>query len=201
MSGFYISVIGRIEKAEFPNFDNLYCKFSFHYGQDWEVTAGNEEGISQIGQKSLDERQLVVWNYPFEITFKSTNPFGWPQLILSVYGPDVFGNDVPRGYGVCHLPIAAGQYNKSMAMFVPESSSTLQRVTSWLTGRRPEFIDPRILAQGEGREVTRVRSQGRVYITFSVITKDFQAHNLNNTQRPAITNGALASAIGNLNLS
>ena len=37
-------------------------------------------------------------------------------------------------------------------MFVPESSSVLQKITSWLTGRRPEYIDPRVLAQGEGRE-------------------------------------------------
>uniref|UniRef100_A0A1B6KHX3 B9 domain-containing protein 1 n=1 Tax=Graphocephala atropunctata TaxID=36148 RepID=A0A1B6KHX3_9HEMI len=201
MSGFYLSVIGRIEKAEFPNFDNLYCKYCFNYGPDWEVTAGNEEGISQIGQKSLDERQLIVWNYPLELTFKSSNPHGWPQIILSVYGPDVFGNDVPRGYGVCHVPIAAGQYQKSVPMCVPESSSVLQRVTSWLTGRRPEYIDPRILAQGDGREVTRVRSQGRVFMSFSVITKDFHAHNLNNVQRPIVTSGALASAIGNLNIS
>lgn len=39
MSGFYVSVIGRIEKAEFPNYDNLYCKYCFNYGPDWEVTA------------------------------------------------------------------------------------------------------------------------------------------------------------------
>lgn len=33
-----------------------------------------------------------------------------PQLVLSVYGPDVFGNDVVRGYGVTHIPFAPGQY-------------------------------------------------------------------------------------------
>lgn len=38
MSGFYFSLIGRIEKADFPHFDNLYCKYCFNYGPDWEVT-------------------------------------------------------------------------------------------------------------------------------------------------------------------
>lgn len=33
-------------------------------------------------------------------------------MILSVYGPDVFGNDVVRGYGVCHVPITTGQCRK-----------------------------------------------------------------------------------------
>lgn len=32
-----------------------------------------------------------------------------PQLVLSVYGPDVFGNDVVRGYGATHIPFTAGK--------------------------------------------------------------------------------------------
>jgi B9 domain-containing protein 1 len=36
-------------------------------------------------------------------------PFLGPQLIISVYGLDTFGNDVVRGYGVCHLPVVNGQ--------------------------------------------------------------------------------------------
>lgn len=30
--------------------------------------------------------------------------------MLSVYGPDVFGNDVVRGYGATHIPFTPGQY-------------------------------------------------------------------------------------------
>jgi hypothetical protein len=36
-SGFLISITGQIEKAEFPDFDNIYCKYCFVYGPDWEV--------------------------------------------------------------------------------------------------------------------------------------------------------------------
>lgn len=32
-----------------------------------------------------------------------------PQIVISVYGPDVFGNDVVRGYGATHIPITPGQ--------------------------------------------------------------------------------------------
>lgn len=45
---------------------------------------------------------------------------------------------------------------------------------SWFLGRRPEFVDPKVVAQGEGREVTRVRSQGSVKVTFSVVTRDMK---------------------------
>lgn len=37
-------------------------------------------------------------------------------------------------------------------MFVPESTSLLQKFTSWLTGQRPELIDPKILSASEGRQ-------------------------------------------------
>ncbi|MEQ2185349.1 hypothetical protein GOODEAATRI_017308 [Goodea atripinnis] len=53
------------------------------------------------------------------------------NLVVSVYGPDVFGNDVVRGYGATHIPFTPGH---------------------WLLGRRPEYTDPKVVAQGEGRE-------------------------------------------------
>ena len=57
-------------------------------------------------------------------------------------------------------------------MFVPESTSLLQKFTSWLLGTRPEFVDPKFVAQSDGREVTRVRSQGSVSISCNIMSKD-----------------------------
>ncbi|XP_010001883.1 PREDICTED: B9 domain-containing protein 1 [Chaetura pelagica] len=135
---------------------------------------GLEEGISQITSKSHVSPSTLIWNFPIDITFKSTNPSGWPQIVVSVYGPDFFGNDVVRGYGAVHVPFSPGRHTRTIPMFVPESTSRLQKFTSWFTGRRPEFTDPRVVAQGEGREVTRVRSQGFVTISFNVVTKDMK---------------------------
>ncbi|XP_029432761.1 B9 domain-containing protein 1 isoform X2 [Rhinatrema bivittatum] len=150
---FLLMVNGQIESANFPEFDELYCKYCFVYGHDWAPTAGLEEGISQITSKNHGIQQTMVWNFPLDISFKSTNPYGWPQIVVSVYGPDVFGSDVVRGYGAVHVPFTPG---------------------SWFMGRRPEFTDPKVVAQGEGREVTRVRSQGFVTISFNVVTKDMK---------------------------
>lgn len=92
-----------------------------------------------------------------------------PQLIMSFYGLDIFGHDVIRGYGVCHIPLQTGEHKKRCArkyklfvttvesfcrvfVYVPQSSSMLQQVMAWLTGRRPELIDTSILASGNGRE-------------------------------------------------
>ncbi|XP_065065456.1 B9 domain-containing protein 1-like [Rhopilema esculentum] len=174
-SVFLVMVSGQIETAWFPEFDELYCKYSFVYGQDWVITTGHEGGLSQIATKSPDERQLFVWNFPLDVTFKSTSPFGWPQLVVSCYGQDsVRGYDVVRGYGAVHVPISPGSHTREISMFVPESSSAFQKFTGWISGRRPEFIDPQVVAQGEGREVTRVRSQGKVRVKFNIITRDLK---------------------------
>ncbi|XP_070250311.1 B9 domain-containing protein 1 isoform X3 [Myotis yumanensis] len=130
-SVFLLMVSGQVESAQFPEYDDLYCKYCFVYGHDWAPTAGLEEGISQITSKSQDVRQALVWNFPIDVTFKSTNPFGWPQVVLSVYGPDVFGNDVVRGYGAVHVPFSPGRHKRTIPMFVPESTSKLQKFTSF----------------------------------------------------------------------
>ncbi|KAK7069346.1 B9 domain-containing protein 1 [Halocaridina rubra] len=51
-----------------------------------------------------------------------------------------------------------------LSTFVPESASTVQKLMAWLTGRRPEFVDPKLIAHGKGREVSpmAVRSRMRV---------------------------------------
>ncbi|XP_031717962.1 B9 domain-containing protein 1 [Anarrhichthys ocellatus] len=173
-SVFLLTVNGQIEGANFPEYDNLYCKYCFVYGHDWAPTSGLEEGITQITCKGSQSSHTLIWNFPLETTFKSTNPSGWPQLVVSVYGPDVFGNDVVRGYGATHIPFTPGQHTRTIPMFVPEPTWRLQKFTSWLLGRRPEYTDPKVVAQGEGREVTRVRSQGFVTVSFHIITKDMK---------------------------
>uniref|UniRef100_A0A3Q3X2W5 B9 domain-containing protein 1 n=1 Tax=Mola mola TaxID=94237 RepID=A0A3Q3X2W5_MOLML len=173
-SVFLLTVNGQIEGANFPEYDNLYCKYCFVYGHDWAPTSGLEEGITQITCKGSQPSHRLIWNFPLEITFKSTNPSGWPQLVVSVYGSDVFGNDVVRGYGATHIPFTPGQHTRTIPMFVPEPTWRLQKFTSWLLGRRPEYTDPKVVAQGEGREVTRVRSQGFVTVSFHIMTKDMK---------------------------
>ncbi|CAD1472836.1 unnamed protein product [Heterotrigona itama] len=72
---------------------------------------------------------------------------------------------------------------RRVSVYVPESSSTLQRFAAWLTGRRPELIDPAILASGGGRELTRMRVEGVVTVTFNVVLKDFFKLGYNNGQQ------------------
>ncbi len=48
---------------------------------------------------------------------------------------------------------------------------------------RPEYVDPRVAASGEGRDVTRVTTNGWLEVTFSVITKDLKRMGYESTPR------------------
>ncbi|CAG0891867.1 unnamed protein product [Darwinula stevensoni] len=175
-SVFLLSVTGQIESGDFPGMDDLYCRYQYVYGQDWVVTNGLGEGISQVTKRGFGEggSPPFTWNFPLEVTLKSTNPFGWPRLVVSVYGLDFLGRDVARGYGSCVVPLSPGPHRRRVAMFVPTSASVLDGLSGWLTGRRPEYIDSRVVASGDGRDATRVRTQGYVVVGFNVVTKDLR---------------------------
>jgi len=158
---------------QIPGCDNAYCKYAIVHGDDWTHLDGPEDGISQITRKtSGGPDQPLVWNFPIEVTYKSTNAFGWPQLILSVFEIDAMGRDVIRGYGCVHLPISAGSHAKKVPLYKPLSASVAQQLASWFGGRPAEFSNPKFPASGEGREVTRVQSTGFASVALNVITKD-----------------------------
>ncbi|KAI6226927.1 hypothetical protein M3Y95_00672900 [Aphelenchoides besseyi] len=172
-STFLVLISGQIETADFPEVSNLYCKYAYVMGPDWRQVSGLEEGLSPTCSRG-QQNQRIVFNVPLEATFTSTNPFRWPQLVLSCYGHDRFGNDVIRGYGATYIPSVPGRTIRKIPMFVPQASTLIQNILSFFTGRRAEFVDPRIVAMSQGREVTRVQTQGFINVSFNVILKDFK---------------------------
>jgi len=178
-SGFYVLVTGSIEGCEMSGHDNLYVKYSLARGADWSVLAGVEQGVSQIAQRTHAQSDgssggSFTWSYPIDALFRSTNVHGWPQLVLGVYGLTVWGGDVVRGYGCTHIPTQPGTHTRYIPLYTPVSSSLCQRLTAWLTNNPPEFFDARFIAQGKGREVTRVKSNGVVKVVFHVTTKNMR---------------------------
>ncbi|KAI8830947.1 b9 domain-containing protein 1-like protein [Chytriomyces cf. hyalinus JEL632] len=190
MSFFSVTVTGQIESALYPYFDNLYCKYNFKYGPDWVVVSGLEDGLTQMARASTSTTfsqamyssgafsRTCVWNFPIDVCFKSTNPFGWPQLVVCVYGLDEFGRDVVRGYGAVRLPLTAGRHVLYIPTVVPRATTPFNAFLSWATGRVPEYLDPNFIAQSKGREVTRVKSQGALKIVLDIATKEIDKFGL-----------------------
>eukprot|EP00824_Muranothrix_gubernata_P016396 TRINITY_DN33973_c0_g1_i1.p1 TRINITY_DN33973_c0_g1~~TRINITY_DN33973_c0_g1_i1.p1 ORF type:complete len:200 (+),score=23.86 TRINITY_DN33973_c0_g1_i1:61-660(+) len=176
LSHFTVSVTGQVESAKMGGCNNIYCRVGYTSGPDWRVVQGVEDGITQMATKG--SAGVFVWNFPLDITFSSTNPFGWPQVVITVYGLDLLGRDVLRGCGAVHIPVGSGRFVRYIRLFAPVSSSGLASWVGKIMGQRPEYLDPKIVARGEGREVTRVRSHGIVKIVFNIVTKDTHVYGM-----------------------
>ncbi|XP_003366244.1 B9 domain-containing protein 1 [Trichinella spiralis] len=74
-TGFLLMINGQIETAQFFNASDIYCKYCFVHGPDWNVLSGIEEGLSQMCCRSSLENSAdgFVLNFPVELTLKSTN--------------------------------------------------------------------------------------------------------------------------------
>ncbi|VDO25714.1 unnamed protein product [Brugia timori] len=160
---------------KFLSFDNFYCKYSYVYGIDWKQVGGVHEGLSARCERQRFGNAEITIAMPIEATFTSTSPFG-PQIVLTCYGSDFFGNDVVCGYGAVHIPTVPGRSVKRIILFVPEASTLLQRFIGWLTGKRAEFVDSTIPATADGRQVTKVRSQGIITVTMDIVLKDMKKY-------------------------
>uniref|UniRef100_A0A0K0CWV3 B9 domain-containing protein 1 n=1 Tax=Angiostrongylus cantonensis TaxID=6313 RepID=A0A0K0CWV3_ANGCA len=134
---------------QFPGIPSLCVKFSMSFGPDWRHLSGATEGLSAICYRGESHR--FVLDLPFTATFSSTNPFKWPQMVLSCFGNDLLGHDVVRGYGALPIPTIPGSHTRVVPCFVPEASSSYQKIVGIISGRRPEFLDPAQVAKPDAR--------------------------------------------------
>lgn len=141
-SSFLVQCLGQVDSGSFESHDYLYCRYNFTYGMDWDIISGIDTGISQtaIHNQLVSEDNLVVWNFPIDISFKSTNIYGWPRIAVSVYGIDYFGRDVIRGYGSALIPLQPGNHRIQIDMFKPVANSYFNQVMGWIWGNPPEVL-------------------------------------------------------------
>lgn len=138
--------------------------------------SGIDSGLSQTGRLNpLHVDDGVVWNFPIDITFKSTNVHGWPRIAISIYGVDFLGRDVVKGYSSALVPLSPGQHIVTSPCYTPLSSSIFNQWSTWVFGNPPEFYDSKLVCQGEGREVTRVQNTGSIDLVLNVSTKGMEA--------------------------
>ena len=175
-SYFYIHVSGQLEFSVFPDSDCLMVKYLIVAGKEWEKIHGELSGASQFSYKSRSSSKKIIWNFPFNCSFRSTCPKGWPQMTLSLYGPDFLGREIIKGYSTIHVPCQPGRHERTAKTFHPKSASLLVEFLGMMKGKVPELVDPsRTLADAYGREVIRAQSGGIVRIVFNVAEKNMES--------------------------
>ncbi|EAX83364.1 B9 protein [Trichomonas vaginalis G3] len=171
-----LTVEGQVECCTDPKANGLFFTYGFSHGPGWSIAVGAKEGTSQAS--SIDNNNMCIWNYPFNVAFKAERPFGWPQMVFAIYGKNAFGSTVVAGYGAIHLPTTQGLHKLEIPLFAPASTSLMQKLIAKITGQTTEFINLNFIAGGEARDLTRTESQGTLKMTLNVLIGGTQALDL-----------------------
>lgn len=176
----YLNVNGIIESASFFTGDTIYCQYEIVSGPDWKIINGDKKGKSQLACQGEGNERIVVWNLPFEVCLQSTNPYGWPQLVISCYNPDFFGRDIVKAYGTVFIPTTPGEHKRKLSTFSTISSSKLIEAIGIFLGEKAELRDPsKVLSTGEGREIIRTKCEGEITVSFNVQLTNMDAFGYN----------------------
>lgn len=162
-----VTVEGQVQRCIDPKASDLYFKFEYSHGNGWSIASGPNTGTSQASK--LDPDNVCVWNFPLNVAFKAERPYGWPQIIFSVFGKNGFGKDVVVGYGAVHIPTTQGRHVIQVPLFAPASTSIMQKLISLFSGETPEFINVNFIGGGESREVAKTESQGTIELVLNVL--------------------------------
>jgi B9 domain-containing protein 1 len=146
--------------------NRLYCRYSYSCGQNWSVATGENGGETQTALRS--PKNVFVFNHPLNISFQGSRPFGWPQIMVEVYGRNFFGNDMIVGYGAVHVPTRPGRHLVDIPLFVPASASLMQTIIGFFSGVSPEYIKHDFITGGQDREVTKTISQGKITLSLNI---------------------------------
>ncbi|CAB3253897.1 unnamed protein product [Arctia plantaginis] len=173
---FLVSFSGQIEYVSFPGgvFDDQLCvHYEVVWGPDWSPMSGLTSGTSQMARSGVDPER-VVFNFPLEIVFSSTNVSGWPQLLVTVRAQNTLSGDALRGYSLLLMPPTPGHLLTSAPLLRPRAATVLGEWLAWITGKYPELADPKMLASGKDNYLLRTESYGSVSATLNMISKDFR---------------------------
>lgn len=172
-SYFHLAVTGQLESAYFPmgpDSGSLFCRYDVVAGPDWELVSGMRSGITQSAKPEGDYR-TVVFNMPLEFTMKSTNPYGWPQIVFSLYGNNLWNVETNRGYARIHCPLSGMKRIVRSPLYVPKFSNIWSAAMSWITGVNPEMRDPKILADGSKNKGLASESYGELVVGLQAISR------------------------------
>ncbi|KPI89605.1 hypothetical protein ABL78_1270 [Leptomonas seymouri] len=214
--GFQVLVHGVLEGAECVEVGSMFARTQLFFGPDWsflessggngeevdEETGGdlvvpayskNAEVVTQLSDCCKGPIPYFSFTAPFEFALASTNPFGWPQLVITFHTVEGAGGTVNRdgderdkqllgsgesiiGYGRCYIPMSSGYYTKDVPMMQLESATSQQAIIGFLTREKPVLRDLSYLCTGDDQVMLRARPlEGYARLNFSVMINGMES--------------------------
>lgn len=217
--GFQVLVHGVLEGAECVEVGSMFARTQLFYGPDWSfLESGAGYGGDGQEEEEGEEADLVVPTYsnnaevvtqlsdcckgpipyfsftaPFEFALTSTNPFGWPQLVITFHtvegsgvNADKDGNEKDKqllgsgesivGYGRCYIPMKSGYFTKDVPMMQLEHATSQQAIIGLVTRQKPVLRDLSFLCTGDDQVMLRARPlEGYARLNFSVMINGMES--------------------------
>ncbi|ORC92556.1 B9 protein domain 1 [Trypanosoma theileri] len=139
------------------------------------------EVITQLAIRSEDPFSRFTWAAPFELALHSSNPHGWPQIVVTLHtvtpgSPTTRATDGGGApcvsYSRCFVPMRSGHYRRQLPLMQLQPATRRQAWIEWWTCERAELRDPAFLCSGEDRSVLRAAPlPGHVALSLSVTVR------------------------------
>lgn len=200
--GFQVLVHGVVEGAECFEGNLLFARTQLFFGTDWSFLtsappedgdadvvyptySNNAEIVTQVSDRTQSPFAYFSWAAPFEFALHSTNPHGWPQLVVTLHsvtsngqamdgdgkgGTHLGSGEAIVAYGRCFVPMTSGYHTKRVSIMQLENATKKQQLFSMLTREKPVLRDLSYLCRGDDRVVLTARPvEGHVKLTLSVM--------------------------------
>jgi B9 domain-containing protein 1 len=174
---FRLFISGTIEYGNFTGEEPIKVNYEFVSGEKWAKEDGLTKGSTQYSCKGEGIYNYYSYGLNFEISYRSTDPFGWPQLVLNCFTVDLNGNEIVKGYGVVHVPTSTGRHKRRIHIFrATENSNFFGKLFGYNSSNSDEKnddkTDPKVISSGQEREISRANCEGFINVVFQVVFRD-----------------------------
>jgi B9 domain-containing protein 2 len=172
-----VHFIGEIVGGSNFNGKGMSCKFTVEFGKNWDLLSGEIMGQTQYGNADPDD--LTSWNHPIDLHMATSTMQGWPRIRLQVWELDEYGRTNMAGYGFCHLPTNAGNYEIGVPCWRP-TGSIPEEIQSFFLGANTQLTDESVLYSKAWENRCRLVTvpSGKVWINVSVVHRFFAQQNV-----------------------
>ena len=180
---FRIFISGTIEYGNFIGEEPTKIRYEFVSGEAWEKEDGLIKGDTQYSCKGEGLYNFYSFGQNFEVSYRTINPFGWPQLVLNCFTIDSEGNEIVKGYGCVHVPTSTGRHTRKVHIFKStENSGFWDKFfgfhVNFGEGKNKETSNPKVISSGQEREISRSTCEGFVNVVFQVVFRDIEKFGL-----------------------
>ena len=174
-----IYMFGRIVSGNGFSADELFVKYKFIYGEDFEVKKGNVSGETYQSKAYRDEEGIAVYfDQPLYLHLKCTGISGWPKLFVEVWEVDEDEKTSLGGYGIASIPVKAGCSKFPICCWRPTESLSFNFEEAFL-GNVPEYKNKFAVETTVSKFGVTSMSTGQIIVEIECLFQNFSFFGIN----------------------